>query len=358
MPRGLPKAVKKCLEKSKDSALLAVETYNKPAVKFKSGGYIVLMVIAWTSLFHAIFFRQKRKPFYKTNNRFDKKDGDYCYWELKTCIKEYFKTDMENPIRKNLEFFVPIRNMVEHKSIPEIDSDIFAECQSLLLNYDKIMEKEFGLKNCLRECLSFALQFYPSSKSLNNAIVSNPNSKPIVDFIKSYRSAVTTDVLNSGEYAFKAFLIQVANHQSKNALPIQFVAYDKLSDQEKTNVNRVAALVKNKFVRVPVTNKDLLKPSAVVEKVQLALGNPKITKGGKEKDKFNMDTHTRCWKKYQVRPKNNSKNPEITKAEHCLYDQPNETYLYTEDWADFLVEELNKDGVYESLYIANGNANA
>ena len=185
MPRGLPKSVKKCLEKSVDSALLAVETYNKPAVKFKSGGYIVLMVISWTSLFHAIFFKQKKKPFYKTNNRFDKKDGDYCYWELSTCLKEYFKTDTNNPIRKNLEFFIPLRNMIEHKSIPEIDSDIFAECQSLLLNYDKIMEKEFGKEYCLRECLSFALQLYPSSKSLNNAVVANPTTKPIVDFIKS-----------------------------------------------------------------------------------------------------------------------------------------------------------------------------
>lgn len=87
MLRGLPKAVKTSLEKSRDFALLAVETYNKPAIKFKLGGYIILMVIAWTSLFHAIFFKQKKKPFYKTKNRFDKKDGDYCYWELSTCLK-------------------------------------------------------------------------------------------------------------------------------------------------------------------------------------------------------------------------------------------------------------------------------
>ncbi|MCZ2222680.1 MAG: DUF3644 domain-containing protein [Chitinophagales bacterium] len=72
---------------------------------------------------------------------------------VKFVLKEYFKTDTNNPIRKNLEFFIPLRNMIEHKSIPEIDSDIFAECQSLLLNYDKIMEKEFGKEYCLRECL-------------------------------------------------------------------------------------------------------------------------------------------------------------------------------------------------------------
>jgi len=350
MPRGLPKAVKKCLEKSRDSALLAVETYNKPAIKFKSGGYIVLMVISWTSLFHAIFFKQKKKPFYKTNNRFDKKDGDYCYWELSTCLKEYFATDTNNPIRKNLEFFVPLRNMVEHKSLPEIDSDIFGECQALLLNYDKILYKEFGEKYCLKESLSFALQLYPSSKSLVNAIVENPSAKPVVDFIKAYRTSVTADVINSGEYSFKAFLIQVANHQTKNTLPIQFVAYDKLDDSQKINVNRVAALVKNKFIHVPVTNKDLLKPSIVVRKVQAALGNPKVQRNGKEKNKFNMDTHTRCWKKYSVRPENNSDNPEITNADYCLYDQPNDNYLYTDDWVEYLIEKMNIEGEFNSLY--------
>ena len=44
---------------AKDSALLAVEVYDKPAVKFKSEGYIALMVMAWTALMHAIFLRKK-----------------------------------------------------------------------------------------------------------------------------------------------------------------------------------------------------------------------------------------------------------------------------------------------------------
>jgi hypothetical protein len=61
--RGLPRQAKGALEKARDSGTLAVEVYNKPAVKFKSGGYITLMVIAWTSLFHAVFFKRKLKPF-------------------------------------------------------------------------------------------------------------------------------------------------------------------------------------------------------------------------------------------------------------------------------------------------------
>ena len=351
MPKGLPKAVKKCLEKSRDSALLAIETYNKPAIKFKSGAYIILMVISWTALFHAIFFRQKKKPFYKlSNGRFDKKDNDFVYWEISYCLKEYFGDDVNNPIRKNIEFFIPLRNMVEHKSLPEIDSNIFAECQAFLLNYDKVIEKEFGVDWAIRESLSFALQLYPSSNNLNKAIISNPESKSVVEFINNYRSSISTETLESGEYSFKAFLIQVANHQSQNTLPIQFIQYDKLDADQKKNVGRIAALVKEKHVQVHISNKDLLKPSAVVSSVQALLGDPKIIRNRKEKDKFNQDTHTRCWKKYDVRPLNNSDNPERTESKYCVYDEPNENYLFTQDWVDFLAEELAKVGVFESLY--------
>lgn len=80
--KGLPLQVKSCLDKALDSALLAVETYNKPAVKFKSGGYIVLMCIAWTSLLHGIFLRKKIKPIYKEKNgRYKKVNGEIQYWE-------------------------------------------------------------------------------------------------------------------------------------------------------------------------------------------------------------------------------------------------------------------------------------
>lgn len=240
--------------------------------------------------------------------------------------------------------------MIEHKSIPEIDSDIFAECQSLLINYDKIVSVEFGEKYRLKESLSFALQLFPSTKSLNSAIIADGANKPIVDFIKAYRSSISTDILQSGEYSFKAFLIQVANHPSKSTLPVQFVAYDKLNDEQKNNVNRIAALVKNNYVEVPVSNKDLLKPGMVVKKVQRGLGNLKVVRNGAEKDKFNMETHTRCWKKYEVRPTNGEQNPEITKPEFCVFDEANENYLYTENWVDMLIDEMSNDDEYNSLY--------
>ncbi len=349
MAKRLPLTVKSCLDKARDSALLAVETYNKPAVKFKSGGYIVLMCIAWTSLFHAIFFNKKIKPFYKdpkNKRKYLRRAGDIQFWELETCVKNYFKDEV-SAMRKNIEFFIPLRNMLEHRFMPELDPDIFAECEALLLNFDKILNKEFGEEYMLRETLSFALQLFPSSKTLVAAVKETKESRNIIDFIQKYRSAITTDMLQSGEYSFKAFLFQVANHKSADSLPIQFYSFDNMTEEEKKNAERIAALVKTK--QVPVANMGTFKPGKVVELVQAGLGYAKVTRGTKEVDKFNMTTHTRCWKHYGVRPENGSSHPEMTNSLYCIYDEPNNSYLFTQAWIDFLIEKLSDEVEYDAV---------
>ena len=358
MSRGLPNKVKKCLEKAIDSSLLAVETYNKPAIKFKSGGYIVLMNIAWTALFHAIFFRRKVNPFYRQANsvRYLKVDGDYRYWELHTCLREYFLADTMNPIRKNLEFFIKLRNRIEHKSLPEIDSNIFGECQSMLFNFDKFIETEFGEKYCIREALTFSLQLFPSKSALSQSIKTNQVAKEVQTFIENYRSSISTDVMESGKYAFKAFLIQVSNHENNETLPVQFVQWDNLTDGEKNKARKVVAMVKQKQTEIPVVNAGYLKPGEVVSEVQKGLGDRKVKNNGKVVDYFNMTTHTRAWRKYGVRPISKSNNPSRTKKQYCIYDRAHKDYLYREEWVKLLVEELSNEEMYKSLWMKKPNS--
>ncbi len=229
-----------------------------------------------------------------------------------------------------------------------MDPNIFAECESLLLNFDKIVEKEFGVKYCLRESLSFALQLFPSTETLRYATRASKDYKSILSFINQYRSSISTDILNTGDYAFKAFLVQVANHKSKDALPIQFYSYEKMTEDEKKKVERIAAMIKEKHI--PVANDDKIKPGAVVELVQKALGSKIIIKGRKKIAKFNSDTHIRCWKKYKVRPDSNSPHPELTNPKYCVYDSMNKNYGFTQAWVDFLIEKMSDDNEYNSLY--------
>jgi len=347
--RGLPYAVKQALEKARDSALLGVEVYNKPAVKFKSAGYITLMVIAWTALYHAVFLKRKMKPYYRKENsrRYLRVDGDYKYWELIECLRQYYGNDTQNPMRRNLEFFIPLRNKIEHRLLPELDSNIFGECQAMLLNFDDMLEKEFGAKYRIREALSFALQMYPSSEGLAAAIRRNRSSKAAAKFIESYRSALDAGVWQSPQYAFKAFLIQVANHESRDALSVQFRSYDKLPDEEKANLAKLVALVKYK--QPQVANADTLRPYDVVKRVQKGLDAPMEMRHGKAVEKFNMSWHTRCWQHYKARPAGGSNQPEQTDAKYCIYDKRHKDYSYTETWVQFLIQELRKPETWDAI---------
>lgn len=347
--KGHPRAVRECLQKARDSALLAVEVYNKPAVSFKSAGYITLMVIAWTALLHAVFFKRKGKPFYrKPSGRFVKVDGDRKHWELDECLRQYFGNDTQNAIRRNLEFFIPLRNKIEHRSLPELDSSIFGECQAMLLNFDEVMAKEFGPKYCLRECLAFSLQLFPSAENLVEAVRRNKSAQAAVDFIQQYRSSLTTEVLQSGKFAFKAFLIQVANHQSQDALAIQFRNFDRLTDDEKQEVGKLVALVRLK--PVTVANADTIRAGEVIRQVAEQLGNPTVARGGKQVPKFNQDWHQRCWKKWKVRPPTRSPHPEETDLRYCIYDRRHNDYGYTQAWVKLLAETFKDDAEYRRLY--------
>src|ERR1035438_792654 len=75
MPRKMPIEADANLRKAREAALLAVETYNRPGASFRTAGFLVLMVVAWTALFHAIFAKRKVKPYYRQKRhprRFEK----------------------------------------------------------------------------------------------------------------------------------------------------------------------------------------------------------------------------------------------------------------------------------------------
>jgi hypothetical protein len=348
--RGLPRAVREVLTKARDSALLAVEVYNKPAVTFKSAAYITLMVIAWTALLHAVFFRKGVKPYYrkKPGGRYERQDGDYRHWELGECLQHYYGSDAGNPVRRNLEFFIPLRNKIEHRSLPELDSDIFGECQAMLLNFDEFIEREFGGKWCIRQCLSFALQMYPTSENLAQAVKQNHAAQTAADFIQKYRSSLAPGVYESGKYAFKAFLIQVANHPSQDALPIQFVHYDRLSPEEKEAIGKLVVLVKYK--QGPAANIDTLRAGEVCARVQKALGDPKVKRGSGLTNKFNIGWHTTCWRKWRIRPSKHSPTPEATDKQYCIYDRRHNDYGYTEAWVQLLIDTFKDPKAYENLF--------
>ena len=219
------------------------------------------------------------------------------------------------------------------------------------MNLDELIESEYSLKYCIRESLSFSLQLFPSTESLSAAVKQNPVTKPVVEFINRYRSAVSTEVFESNKYSFKAFLIQVANNKAEGVLPVQFVHYDKLTEAQRAELGKFVAMVKYKSVGV--SNADTMKAKVVGQLVQIGLGNlkKKSANGKRLVDKFNTTTHTMCWKKYKIRPVGKYTQPELTESKYCIYDKPHNDYTYTQEWIDFLIEKMSDEKEYLSLFI-------
>ncbi len=346
MGRGLPRKVKILIEKSRESALLAVEVYNKPNTSFRTGGYIVLMHIAWTSLFHAIFERDGVKYFYKEKNkrRYRRVDGEKKAWELKDCIRNYYKNE-NPPEEKNLEFFIKLRNKIEHRFLPQLDIDIFGECQAMLINYENLLVKEFGEKYTLEENLVFTLQLSSYYQKEQKGVIKEKMAKEyknVKQFIERYRHNLSLEVASDLRYSFRVFLIpKVGNRISSSDVAIEFIKYDPNKPEEMKQYDKFIVAIREKRVI-----NEGFKAGEVAEKVYNVLRS-KMPQGWK----FNASYHhAKCWKYYKIRPSSGDQNPEKTNEKYCYYDKPFDQYVYTQQWVDFLIGELKDREKYKKIF--------
>ena len=335
--------VKKLVLKSKESALLAVSIYNNPQTVFKTYAYIVNMCIAWTALFHAIFEKRNIKYFYKKNTKkleYEKIDGEYRAWELSRCCKEFYK-ELMTPTRANLETLIRLRNKIEHRFLPELDSHVFGECQSCLFNYEKMLVSEFGNEHAINSSLAFGLQFsevYEEKQIKSMKSMKMKELKNIRQYMDEFRQMYSDDILESMEYSFRVFLIpQIGNNINSSDRSIEFIKKSDLSDEDYEKVKNDITLIKNK--KIPVSNYDKLKAGEVVEKIKEVLDID-----------FSIYKHTLCWKYYKIRPSKGDKNPEITDTRYCVYDNAHKDYLFTNAWVEKLKDELSKEEVKSIIF--------
>lgn len=319
MSRGLPRKVKACVEKARESALLAVEVYNKPAVSFRTGGYVSLMVIAWTSLFHAIFLRDGKKPYFRKKGsiRFVRVDGDRKHWDLAECLTQFFGGSA-SPVKDNLEFIRRLRNKVEHRAMPEIDPTVFGECQACILNLEEMLVSKFGDKYSINSYLTFPLRMtreLPVQKLRPSA-----EGKEVLNFVEQFRASLSTDIAADQRYCFQVYLVpKIGNHPTGETVAVEFVHYDPSKPEEMAKYEKITALIKERHV--PVVNLGRYRPSDVKHEMQ-ALGHTDFT----------VPAHTRAWKYYRVRPDGNAVNPTKCKTDLCVYDAVHRDYVYTDKW--------------------------
>ena len=323
---------KSILQASIDSALLAVEIYNKPRTTFRSESYITLMIMAWTRLFHAYFNNMiGDKYYYKNNNgRYSLVDGEKKSWELSTCIKEF--NGLQETIKANLEFFIKLRNKIEHRHIEkrEVDTLIFGECQSLLFNYESKLIEFFGNEYSINEALVYSLQFSrlrTRQQEKANRTALSQDLTDIKSFVEKYRSTLSNEIYHSLEYSIKLIQIPKISNTNRTDAAIEFVKLDELNEADKQAYEQITVLIKDKKITVEGANVRRFKPKEVVAKVNESLTNKILT----------INLHSLLCRIFKIRPQGKADDPFDTNTEFCLYDEPHKDYVYQEDWIKYLV---------------------
>jgi hypothetical protein len=321
---------KQLLQKSRESALLAVDIYNKPATQFRSYGYIVLMNIAWTSLLHAIFEKKRITYYYKDTVI----DGEFKAWDISKCIQRYYK-EVDSPVRKNLEFFIELRNKIEHRFLPALDLAILGECQSFLINYEKLLVECFGGEYSISTSLAIPLQLLSVNPTWKTKVLKELQAKQyqiVKNYIDTYRAALDNTTLNDPEYSFRVFLIpKIGNHEQSSEIAIEFIKFDPDHPDEMEKHKHEVTLIRETTVRIPIVNLGMFKSGEVTKRVNDAI-NRKL---------HAASHHAKCWRYFNVRPEKNSKNPDKTNRKYCHWDEPHKDYVYTQEWIDLLISELS-----------------
>lgn len=176
------------LNKSQEAFLLAIEIYNKPTIKHRLEGFSFFICNAWELLLKSYIIKNGdvNSIYYK-----DKPDRTIS---LSDCIKKVF-TNENDPIRKNLEIIVDLRNTSTHFVIKELESIYLPFLQANTLNYSQKLYDFFSIDITKNLDTSF-LSLITNNAELNETEILSIYGDKIFNRYKKLKTEATSILEN------------------------------------------------------------------------------------------------------------------------------------------------------------------
>lgn len=305
-PAGDLNAEDRLVASARQAALAAIRLYNDPSAGFRSETFVVLMVIAWNCLLQARLEQQGvecRKV--DDDGAVVEVDGRAHYlgtWEL---VKLALAEAKHAAVRFNIDFFLRLRHLVEHRYLPAVDPAVVGEAQAMLLNFENLLvdwfgeEAEFGAELVVPLQLS-ELRGASTLKALKRLQSEIPFD--VMDFLSRHRREVPADVLRSPEYALQLFFVPVTANRERSAdAVVRFFPPGEVPPEIEEALQRIAVVQKPK--PVPVAAADHLSPTEVTNLV-----------GARLPFRFTLNGHAKCWHYYRARPPDGAAEPTATES--------------------------------------------
>lgn len=124
---------KKLIDKSKEAFMMAIEVYNKPSIKYRVEGFAFFICNAWELMLkaHMINTMGNESIYYKDNTS--------RTIALENCVKKVFTND-KDPLRKNLEKIIELRNTGTHFVTEEYEMVYIPLFQASVFNFIEKMQ--------------------------------------------------------------------------------------------------------------------------------------------------------------------------------------------------------------------------
>jgi len=329
------------LEESKRLAVRAIDEYNSSNGRYAD--FVNTMVRAWLYLLQAEFKR------HGVDNRYRGKegkpiviDGEPKLWDTAESAKNRF-TDPADPVRRNLELFIVLRNKIEHRYEHELKAVAGGRAHALVINFEKELCAQFGDEHSLADRLRFPL-FVESITAPDKraAVKASRALKAARAVIAKFDADLGSDILDDDRYDFRVRLVPMVGPKSDADAVFEFVKFDELTEEERQTMTQAgrAGKVVTKVKSVPVSASGQMLPKRVVAEVRKRVPF-----------EFNVNLHTRLWKHFGVHPLRWA-NPDggVTVAEYCLPNEPTRQYVYTQAWVEKIVREIGTPEKFEAFF--------
>lgn len=321
------------LEKAKEAFLMAIETYNKPSIRYRLEGFSFFICNAWELMLKAYLIKRDGENSIYFSNKPDRTIS------LENCIQKIF-TNVSSPLRLNLIKIIELRNISTHFVTEEYDLVYVPLLQACVFNFVEKM-KEFHEIDMTEMIPENFLNLSVRIQALNEEEILAKYSRQIAEKLINLQKTLTTMIEENNQF----FAIRVEHHY--------YAVKDRNQATEFYHIENKAA----KGVRIIKELKNPNETHKFSAKNCIREIGSRLKKAGiqlrfkGETVKFNRFHFGLFADYYQM------KEDERFCFVHRTYEQP--TYSYSQRAIDFIVEEIRKDPekIIDSLKAKTKKAN-
>lgn len=335
-----PPAWRHTLDEARRQALVAIDFYNRPADRRSFSDFIVHVHLAWQNLTHADRMRRKLEIYYRESGghrRFKRNaDGSKKTWDLTQCLRHEFKDG--DPIRVNIEFFIGLRNHVEHRFQDAILMVTAAEAHACIINFESELVRRFGQVETLGSELKFPVFVqslsptrYEEQRDLRKGLPST-----VATFITDFQVNIDDSVRSDERFAYRLLLLPIKGPKTDADMALNFVRQDDLTEDDlQALLGKEGSVIFAEKYREAVHGNEML-PKAAASAVQARI--PFC---------FGVDDFTRLRKQWQIGPVKSGSREQLPKSDgSCVYSPAFSQFVYRPNLVDRMVEAVRTPGSY------------